>query len=150
MRYSQKKISNVWIFPMMVSSYVNIFSTTFEHQFLHFYCEIFIICTQIFLSLKDREYYLVPFGVIRLFAKWVNSVKTISDWFFCQIWDNFIIVRSTLWLPDPRGAGLHEAFQFSSVRPYVRTYVCLQFVQFTPTRPIYLGSPIFLQIPDPL
>ena len=26
-------------------------------------------------------------------------------------------------LPDPRGAGLHEAFQFSSVRTYVRTYV---------------------------
>ena len=26
-------------------------------------------------------------------------------------------------LPDPRGAGLHEAFQFSFVRPSVRTYV---------------------------
>ena len=28
-----------------------------------------------------------------------------------------------IFLPDPRGAGLHEAFQISSVRPYVRTYV---------------------------
>ena len=44
-------------------------------------------------------------------------------------------------LPDPRGAGLHEAFQFSYVRLHIR-------FQFYPTRPIYLGPPIFLQIPD--
>ena len=28
-----------------------------------------------------------------------------------------------MFLPDPRGASLHEAFQFSSVRPSVRLYI---------------------------
>ena len=51
-------------------------------------------------------------------------------------------------LPDPRRAGHVEAFQKSYVRPSVRPYVRLQFVQFCPTRPIYLGPPIFLQILD--
>ena len=54
-----------------------------------------------------------------------------------------------LFLPDPRGDGLHEAFQILSVRTYVRTSVRLHIrFQFYPTRPIYLGPPIFLQIPD--
>ena len=36
-----------------------------------------------------------------------------------------------------------------SVRPYVRTYVRLHIrFQFYPTRSIYVGPPIFLQIPD--
>ena len=41
-----------------------------------------------------------------------------------------------LFLPDPRGAGLHEAFQISSVRPYVRTsphYISV--LSYTPNLP---------------
>ena len=43
-------------------------------------------------------------------------------------------------LPDPRGAGLHEAFQISSVRPYVRTSVRLSphqisVLSYTPNLP---------------
>ena len=56
-------------------------------------------------------------------------------------------------LPDPRGAGLHEAFQILSVRPSVRASVRASIrlhirFQFYPTRSIYLGPQIFLQITD--
>ena len=37
------------------------------------------------------------------------------DWYFAHF-------KATLFLPDPRGAGLHEAFQISSVHTYVRPY----------------------------
>ena len=34
-----------------------------------------------------------------------------------------VLFSLIIFLPDPRGAGLHEAFQISSVRTSVRTYV---------------------------
>ena len=53
----------------------------------------------------------------------------------------------------PKRGGLHEAFQISSVRPYVRPYVRTSVrlhikFQFYPTCPIYLRPPICLQIQD--
>ena len=50
-----------------------------------------------------------------------------SLWKFCVIlgtFDYYCLHFDIFWyLPDPRGAGLHLAFQFSYVRPFVRSSV---------------------------
>ena len=64
---------------------------------------------------------------------------------------NWLLQGGQIFAGPKRGRptwGFPDFFR-AYVRPYVRTSVRLHIrFQFYPTRPIYLGPPIFLQIPD--
>ena len=68
-------------------------------------------------------------------------------WLYCRTQEGPAYMRLSRFRPYVRTSV--RPYVRTSVRPYVRPYVRLPIrFQFYTTRSIYLGPPIFLQIPD--
>ena len=73
-------------------------------------------------QIKDSLFFVWWFWTLNIC--WILPNKNLFTFFpFKYLNILQLLLWSRQYLPDPRGAGLHEAFQFSSVRPSVRTSV---------------------------